>query len=230
MKQELRNRFQAGQALRYRASTVARQVMGPDSAPAQHEWRAVLVQQVVAVEGDGTAHIVTRAALEDPNPAATEAALEAQKTAAYNKVDARGFIMLSSSPVPSPTYTLAAQAVEPGDEWTETTLYPLPPSGQPAPIQFRYRYLRDEPVEGRTCAIVEVGAASSEWEVTLPGSQEPALMAITIEGSFAFDIAAGLLVRLEVTTATSPRVGGQVVRTETKMTQMLERVDVLAAV
>lgn len=232
MKALLRNAFVPGQVLRYRARTNVRQELTQNdqaTGDSDHEWKAVLVQEVLAVDADGSAHIITRAALEDVDPAGTEGALEAQRVVTYTKLDPRGNVKLSSNASTAASYTLPEGEVEIGDEWSDEALYPLPPTGQTAPVAFRYTWARTEDFGGRDCAVIEVHAASSEWEVLLPETQETILVSVAIEGTLWFDLEAGLMVRSDVSTMAMPRVGTQTVTTRTRVTQELERVQAPAA-
>lgn len=245
----LRNRYVAGQVLRYRGTTVVKQLMpradgqpdieGPNAR--QHEWEAALLAEVVAVEPDGTAHLVVRAALEDVDPMGTEAALEAQRTVSYLKVDACGNMLLSSSVAPLVMYTLPKKPVRASDAWYVEQMIPMPPSGQMAPVTYDYRLLRFEEVDGRQCAVIDVHAQSEEWEVHLPeapflpgkgfgdgdlsDTHDSAFVSVQIDGTLIFDVEAGLLVRADVKTLTRPRIGMQVVTTETTVTQRLQPVE-----
>jgi hypothetical protein len=233
----LQNNFVAGRTLRYRGTTRVRQEMVEHAFPRavdqaapqaqsgpEHVWHAIMLQEVLTVDADGAAHVITRAALEQAEPAATEASLEAQRSVSYAKIDRRGRILASSATGPTATYVLPETPISVDGTWSDEGLFPLPPGGQTAPVNLDYRLIAFEERQGRNCAIIDVNGASREWEVSLPDTDEPALAAVRIEGSLCFCVDVGLLISSDVVTRTSVRVGRQVVTSETHVQQVLERV------
>jgi hypothetical protein len=186
-----------------------------------NEWESVMVQRVLAVDNDGSGHVVTRALpwVEDAHQRAT--AIEEQHQVTYVLMEPLGKVRTASTPTPPSTYTFPVEAVAAGVQWESATLFPLPPSGQVAQVPFFYRLRGLETYNDAQCAVIEVEAPGNEWELTLPESGESVMVTLETRGLIYFDYVRGFMVRTEMETATQPRLGAQTVCTVTTSVQEL---------
>ncbi len=214
--------------LQYKGSTTVRQEIlhsGVLTGENVNEWEALMVQRVVALESDGSGHVVTRAVPWNESPRVLAANLEAQKQVTYVLMEPIGRILLASTPSPPSTYSFPEHAVSAGASWEAMSQFPLPPGGQIAHVPFYYT-LRDlSEYQGASVAVIDVQAPRNDWEVTLPDSADVATVSLETNGTILFDYVRGFMVRSEMQTMTAPRLGAQTVTTTTSTVQELIAVE-----
>jgi hypothetical protein len=184
-----------------------------------------MVQHILAVDVDGSGHVLTRSIPYERNETALQRALEAQRQVTYVLMDPQGTVRLSSTPTPPSTYSFPDGPVPVGDGWEFVTQFPLPPSGQVAHVPFIYTLREVTLVNGSNCAVIEVTAPRNDWEVPLPDSQDIALVSLETRGVIYFDYERGYMIHSEMETTTAPRLGPQTVTTITSTVQELIAAD-----
>jgi len=204
---DLRYRFEPGQRLRYRVESTLEQEVLEAGQPVRREERTTvfeLTQQVLAVEPDGSAHVVTRSQ-----------GLE-RADLLYQHLSAQGRARECAGSDPGSYTHLPPGPVGLGETWNseiELALY-----GH-APVKLPY-VSHVARLEGDV-AVVQVRAPELALEVPLPDGSATARLLLAAEGTFRFDSSRGQLQRLEVHLRTYPRIGTASFDTRHRLVQEL---------
>lgn len=203
----LRYRFEPGQRLRYRVESSLEQEVLEAGQPVRREERTTvfeLTQQVLALEPDGSAHVVTRS--QGPEISAL----------LYQHLAPEGRARESAGSDPGSYTQLPAGPVALGEAWNSEIDVALP-GHQPVKLLCVSRVARTE----REVAVIQVCAPELALEVPLPDGSATARLLLAAEGTFRFDQARGLLERLEVNLRAYPRIGTASFDTRHRLVQEL---------
>lgn len=204
---ELRYRFEPGQQLRYRVeSSLDQEVMEAGQPVRRDERTAVLelVQRVLAVEPDGSAHVLTRST--GPEHAAL----------LYQHLTPQGQARECAGPNPGSYTQLPDGPVSVGASWNSEIEV-----GLPGLSEVKLHCVSHVATIEEEMAVIQVRAPELALEIPLPDGSATARLLLTAEGSFRFDLERGRLERLEVTLRAHPRIGTASFDTRHRLVQEL---------
>jgi len=189
----------------------------------ENELHAGLMQRVLRVEDDGTAHLVavTVPVGEDllKSPAAGQ-----MRSVIYQHLDRRGEILEISGPNPGSTYSFPREPVSVGASWKGISKGYAPGRPDPVLTPYTYRLVGVERRGDHDCVQIEVESDVIEFESPMPNGQVTKVD-IQTTGRMFFAPDAGILVRLELKSLTTPKVQGFTFETHNTVTQELLKVE-----
>ncbi len=189
----------------------------------ENELHAGLMQRVLRVEDDGSAHLVavTMPVGQDllKSPAAGPL-----RSVIYQHLDRRGEILEISGPNPGSTYSFPAEPLSIGGTWKGVSRGYAP--GRPDPIltPYTYKIVGSEQRGDYDCLQIDVESDMIDFESPLPDGRMTRV-GIQTRGRMFFAPDPGILVRLELKSLTTPKVEGFQFETHNTVTQELLKVE-----
>lgn len=215
----LRLKFTTDQVLRYRLQSKSTQVAtqeGKTVGQEQGGFEASLQQTVLRAMDDGSAHVLS-VTVPKPGPGIPDNA----RSVIYQHLGARGEVFEVSGPNQGNAFAFPQASVEPGATWEGESQTQLPSVATPVTMKYTYTYERDEDQGGRSCVRISFVSEPVEFTMPLPDGRAQSHVKTASDGVMWFDHAAGVLVRLDLTTRTSPQVGAVTFDIENYTTQEL---------
>lgn len=201
-----RLKFADDQVIRYtltsRSSQKASQDGNPVGAETTGGFEADLEQKIIRALADGSAHVLTIT-----TPKAGPGIPEGARSVIYQHLGARGEVFEVSGPNQGNAFSFPEQAVGVGATWegeTQTQLHDVP---EPVIMKYTYTFDREEELKGHACARITFTSEPVEFTVPMPDGKNTSQVKTASDGVMWFDVSKGLLVRLELTTRTQPKVG-----------------------
>ena len=201
----LRLKYRTDQVLDYtlvsRSSQVAVQD-GKQGGVEQGGFDAVLQQRVIRSMDDGSAHVVT-VTIPVPGPGIPDGA----RSVIYQHLGDRGDVLEISGPNQGNAFAFPEAEVSQGSNWEGTTLTHLPNVPEPLSMKYTYTLETEEECQGRPTVKISFTSEPVQFQLPMPDGRTVSQVKTASDGTMWFDAAAGLLVRLELTTRTRPQMG-----------------------
>ena len=213
-----RLKFEPGQKRMYNLSSNVRQHVsdaGRVLSKEEHSYSASLEQKVLAVEPDGSAHVVSVTVPNPPIPAGAP-----PKSLVYEHLDARGQLLESSGPSQASAFSFPEEAVDVGSTWKGVSQGHVPNNPEPVKMGYTYKLEGFEERVGRQCAKISFNSEEVEFQVPSPDGRGQTKIRTSTSGTMYFALD-GYLVRLELTTKTFPEMGQARVEIINELTQEL---------
>lgn len=213
----LRLGFKQDRTYEYTLTTTVRQEVKNQGNVVNQEnntFRASLKQRVLRVEDDGSAHVLSVTQPEATTP-------NVSRQVIYQHSSDKGSVLETSGPNPGNSFTFPDGKVSEGDSWTGESRMPVP--GRPDPVvgKTNYTILGSEQVNGHHCVKIGIETEQYKFEMPLPDGSGRALVTMDSQGTMFFAPEEGLVVKMELTTHSSPRMGPLVINSENVITQEL---------
>lgn len=218
----LRLNFVTDRVYKYTLTTDVHQEVKNQGKVVNHEdnvFKAALEQRVIRVESDGSAHIVCVTQPEQPSPQGPP------RQVIYQYSSPLGTILETSGPNPGNSYSFPDHPVREGETWEGESRLPVPGRVEPLIGSTRYEMTGIEEVGGRECARIEITTSDLEFDLPMPDRSGLAKVTMQSQGVMHFDPQDGLVVRMEITTHSSPRVGPLEIESSNVIVQELEGIE-----
>ncbi|MEW6280967.1 MAG: hypothetical protein AB1758_20305 [Candidatus Eremiobacterota bacterium] len=221
----LRLAFKAGRIAEYKMHThMAQEVVkaGQTLGRQEYGWNAVLRQRTLAVEADGSGHVVT---VNEPQGSPEElqvAGVPIQRQVVYTHMTPVGNIVETSGPDSGAAFSFPEEPVREGQEWTGVSKLQLPSFPRPLEAVTHYRLAGQQDIADFHCVKIEI--RSEESSVDIPVSEGVmGKLILSSTGVLFFDPEKGVMVRQELHTRSVPHIADATYETITKLTQDLGR-------
>ncbi len=212
---ELKLHFQQDRKLTYKLSTnVEQKVIDQGNVVNQTEslYTAEMVQRVLRLEEDGSAHVISKTEPKDP---------PGPSSVSYQLISSSGMVLETSGANPANTYSFPEASVAQGEGWEGETKIPLP--GRPEPLLCKsvYTLAGSATLHGLECVTIEVVTEEVQFEIPFPGAQGMATVTMASSGLMHFAPSEGILVKMELETLSSPKLGAVVLSNNNTIVQEL---------
>lgn len=198
--------FEKNSQLKYRLvnQTTQRQLApNTQGEPMHQSLELVINQRVLLVEGDGSAHVTSVSVPQVPGG-------EQHASVVYQHMTDRGGILLSSNAQQTNAFSFPEEAVAIGSSWLGVSDSFIPGSHQPVKIEYSYRVVGQDTVDGGTVLVIEFASKEVQFQVPLPDGSGLSNITTQSEGVVRFGVDRGCLLALSVKTRTVPTMGEMV--------------------
>lgn len=205
MSHTFRLKFTNDQVLKYSLVSKSSQRVSQDGNAVGEEqggFQAALEQKILRSESDGSAHVIT-ITMPKPGPGIPEGS----RSVIYQHLGSRGEVFEVSGPNQGNAFAFPEGSVTQGSSWEGETHTQLPNVPTPVTMKYVYTFDREETINGHECARITFTSEPVEFQVPLPDGKAVSQVKTASDGVMWFDVNKGVLVKLELTTRTQPRVG-----------------------
>ncbi|MCA9792135.1 MAG: hypothetical protein KC910_10085 [Candidatus Eremiobacteraeota bacterium] len=220
---ELKLRFKADRRLHYKlTTTVNTEIMQEGTVLREQETAFVadLEQRTICCDEAGHGHIVSLTVPKEPPPPPGT-----PRQLVYQEIAPLGRVLESTGANPTNSYSFPEMPVAKGSSWEGSSRIPIPNRPDPVICKNTYTIEGSETINGFDCVVIEVVTEELEFEFPLPGGQGTAKVVMAGSGLIHFAPESGFIVRMEMETISSPRIGLMTYHTSNVIVQELQRVD-----
>lgn len=190
----------------------------------EHAWDTKLIQRVIRQEGK-LSHILTISEPLGELPKEPIMGSQITRQVMYSQIDALGNIIEIIGGNNSVSYAFPEEIVKTGTTWKRDTHVILPGMPFPSPCVNTFTVKGEERAGGYDCVRIDMESSAAQFEMTLPDGQQKANVVSTTSGSVFYAPSKGVLVRIEMTTRSIPKIEGFAFNTVTKLVQDLVKID-----
>lgn len=211
--------MKSGQVFSYKITTKVQQrviASGTVLNEQANEFVSKLTQRVLAVDEDGSAHVVSTT-----TPYEGE---DDQRQLIYQQLSAQGHVVETTGGVPSSAYSFPEEPVTKETSWEGQVKLQIPTQQEPVICVSTYKVDGIEKVGNYDCVRINVESEEIEFEVPSPDGNGMARVTMGSSGVMHFSPGLGTLVRMELETDTTPVFANMKMETSNLVVQELESV------
>ena len=211
----LKLKFVPGRKTFYRLETQLEQTVQRGEQimnESENNFEAFLHQKTLAVDPDGSGHVITVTTPPTENPGT-------DRQIVYQRLSPAGAVLDVSGMNPTNSFALPDEPISMDSTWSGEIILPLPQAAQPVKCTTEYMVIGTEDYKGLKCVNIDCIVDDFEFDMPLPGGQGIARVVMGSQGTMLFAPEEGILARMEVETLTSPHIGQVTFTTSTMITQ-----------
>lgn len=212
----LRIDFVKNPELRYwlKTKSTQKQLTGGNQQ-AENALEVDLVQKVLKVEEDGSAHVVS---ISTPKVSGGEK----HRAAVYQHMSPRSEVLLTSNAGQTNAFTFPDQEVQIGSGWTGQADNYVPGNPNPVVMEYSYRIVAQEEHRGHSCLKIVFSSKEVQFEAPAPDGSGSSQVTTQTEGTILFAPEQGCMVGMTLRTRTVPSRGGISIEIVNQSEQMLQ--------